>query len=187
MPIRKYTSADLAALRALHAAQNFDYAFPDLADPLFVTKLVLENPQKTSSAGAPTEPDNSLNRSSMPAASQQAQAESSANESIARLPTGPGHRSAPSGSISAAVLLRLTSEAYLLIDPHSGTPQERWERIVALQAAAAHDAYAKGLSDVHCWLPPRIARTFGRRLATLGWRRDDTWTPFCKHISGRDT
>ncbi len=155
MPIREYTPADLAALRALHAAQNFDYAFPDLADPLFVSKLVLEEDRSPSSTSS----------NATPIAAADAAASSAAH-----------------AHITAAFLLRLTCEAYLLLDPHCGTPRQRWQRIVALQVAATRDAYAKGLADAHCWLPPRIARTFGRRLAALGWHRDDTWTPFCKKL-----
>jgi hypothetical protein len=39
--VREYHPEDLEALRALHAAQGFAYPFPDLANPLFVSKLVL--------------------------------------------------------------------------------------------------------------------------------------------------
>ena len=150
MLIREYTPADLDALRALHAAQGFDYAFPDLADPLFVSKLVLEEEPRAVSAP-----------------SQTTQAE----------PCGTAPR------IRAAALLRLTCEAYLLLDPRDAAPRERWARIVALQEAASHDAWAKGLADVHCWVPPRVARRFGRRLESLGWMRDDSWTPFCKKLT----
>ncbi len=155
MLIREYTPADLDALRALHAAQGFDYAFPDLADPLFVSKLILEE-----EPGAQT---------TVCAPSQTARAEPCA--------TAP--------QIRAAALLRLTCEAYLLLDPRDAAPRERWARIVALQEAASRDAWAKGLADVHCWLPPRIARRFGRRLESLGWVRDDSWTPYCKRLEGR--
>jgi hypothetical protein len=41
MQVREYKESDLAQLRAIHASQHFDYAFPDLSNPLFVTKLVL--------------------------------------------------------------------------------------------------------------------------------------------------
>ncbi len=139
MLIREYTPADLGALRALHAAQGFDYAFPDLADPLFVSKLVLEDDAPDAVRDAPPR-------------------------------------------IRAAVLLRLTCEAYLLLDPRDATPGARWARILALREAAARDAWAKGLADVHCWLPPCIARRFGRRLESLGWVRDDSWTPYCKRL-----
>ena len=43
MLIREYTEADLDPLRRMHARQGFDYAFPDLRDPIFVSKLVLED------------------------------------------------------------------------------------------------------------------------------------------------
>lgn len=43
MRVRAYTQADLDSLRRMHARQGFDYAFPDLSDPIFVSKLVAEN------------------------------------------------------------------------------------------------------------------------------------------------
>src|SRR5271154_952256 len=43
MLIREYTEADFDALRRMHARQGFGYAFPNLADPLFVSKLVVED------------------------------------------------------------------------------------------------------------------------------------------------
>ncbi len=41
--IREYKEEDLAELRRIHAESGFGYAFPDLNDPLFVSKLVLAN------------------------------------------------------------------------------------------------------------------------------------------------
>jgi len=130
MLVREYQDSDLAQLRAIHAAQGFDYALPDLSNPLFVTKKVL----------------------------------------------------ASDGAIVGAAFLRLTAEAYLLLDPHAGTPRERWQWLLALHAAAEHDAWQRGLEDVHAWLPPPIAKKFGKRIAQLGWIRDDTWTPYCKKL-----
>jgi hypothetical protein len=84
--------------------------------------------------------------------------------------------------VFGAALLRLTAEAYLLLDPKAGTPRERWQCLLALHAAAERDAWQRGLEDVHAWLPPPIAQKFGKRIARLGWRRDDVWTPFCKRL-----
>jgi hypothetical protein len=128
MLIREYTESDLDALRRMHAAQAFAYAFPDLADPIFISKLVLED---------------------------------------------------DSGRPVMASLARLTSEIYLLADPGAAKPRERFDRLHALHAAGERDLLARGLDDAHAWLPPRIARRFGRRLESLGWVRDDTWTPYC--------
>lgn len=87
--------------------------------------------------------------------------------------------SAGNSRILGVALLRLTAEAYLLLDPRAGTPRERWQWLLALHEAARRDAWQRGLEDVHAWLPPPIAKKFGRRLERLGWRRDDAWTPYC--------
>jgi hypothetical protein len=129
--IREYTKADLDALRRMHAQQGFDYAFPDLANPLFVSKLVVED-------GA--------------------------------------------GRAVMASLARLTCEMYLLVPPGEGNPRERYARMLALHRAGECDLLARGLHDAHAWLPPPIAKKFGRRLEALGWVRDDAWTPYCRRL-----
>lgn len=97
--------------------------------------------------------------------------------------SGDDGNSGDERKITAAALLRLTAEAYLLLDPEAGTPRERWQRLLALHAAAEQDAWRRGLEDVHCWLPPEIGRQFGKRITRLGWIRDDAWTPYCKRLS----
>jgi hypothetical protein len=134
MRVRQYSQSDEDSLRCIHAAQNFPYAFPDLRNPLFLTKIVLSD--------------------------------------------GDAHND----TVRGAALLRLTAEAYLLLDPSHGTPRQRWQALLALHNAAQLDAQQRGLEDVHAWLPPRIANTFGRRIKRLGWRRDDEWTPYCKRF-----
>jgi hypothetical protein len=129
--IREYTDADLDALRRMHAEQGFDYAFPDLADPLFVSKLVVED---------------------------------------------------SAGRAVMASLARLTCEMYLLVERGEGNPRERYARLLALHHAGEVDLLARGLHDAHAWLPPPIAKKFGRRLAALGWVRDDAWTPYCRRL-----
>jgi hypothetical protein len=130
MAIREYHESDVQALRAIHEAQGFDYALPDLGNPLFVSKLVL----------------------------------------------------ARDGEVMGAALLRLTAEAYLLLDSKAGTARERWEWLRALHVAAEQDAWRRGLEDVHAWLPPPIAGKFGKHITRLGWVRDDAWTPYCKKL-----
>jgi hypothetical protein len=80
-----------------------------------------------------------------------------------------------------AILQRLTAETYLLHDPTAGTPRLRWEGFLALHDAARRDAAVRGLSDVQAFLPPRVARAFGRRLARLGWTQDP-WPCFSRPI-----
>ncbi|HYB61794.1 MAG TPA: hypothetical protein VEH50_09970 [Methylomirabilota bacterium] len=86
-----------------------------------------------------------------------------------------------SGEISMAALLRLTAEAFLLHDPVAATPQERWQRLLTMHEAVRRDAAARGLDDAQAFLPPRVARAFGRRLARLGWRRDP-WPCYCRSV-----
>ena len=139
MRIREYSEADLDALVALHRAQGFEYPFPDVNDPIFVSKLVVEDGKEG----------------------------------------GEGNQSP---KIVMAALARLTCEMYLLADPRSGTPRERYDRLLALHRAGAADLRARGLDDAHAWLPPSIAKRFGRRLESLGWLRDDAWTPYCRRL-----
>jgi hypothetical protein len=60
--------------------------------------------------------------------------------------------------------------------------RKRYARLLALHDAGQRDLMARGLQDAHAWLPPPIAKRFGRRLAALGWIRDDAWTPYCKRF-----
>jgi hypothetical protein len=83
--------------------------------------------------------------------------------------------------VTMAILQRLTAEAYLLHDPGAGTPRRRWQCFLALHDAARRGAIARGLDDVQAFLPPPIARAFGRRLARLGWTRDP-WPCFSRRI-----
>jgi hypothetical protein len=152
MLVREYKECDLAALRAIHAAQGFDYALPDLGNPLFVTKLILEDEAAANSADAPKRNENC-------------------------------QQGTDATKIVGAALLRLTAEAYLLLDPRAGTPRERWQWLLGLHAAAERDAWQRGLEDVHAWLPPAIAKKFGKRISRLGWNRDDSWTPYCRKLS----
>jgi hypothetical protein len=159
MQIRAYADNDLDQLRKIHARQGFAYPFPDLSDPLFMTKLVLVGSDRGGALGG-------------------------AQPGMAVPLKEPEQGSAVSGEqgIVGAALLRLTAEAYLLLDKDCGSPRERWQCLLTLHEATRREALARGLEDVHAWLPPEIATRFGRRLTQLGWVRDDAWTPFCRRL-----
>jgi hypothetical protein len=152
MQVREYLESDLAALRAIHAAQGFEYPLPDLTNPLFVTRLILSDSGANSDEGTA-----SIAGAANPAPRQE--------------------------KIIGAALLRLTAEAYLLLDPKAGSPRQRWQWLLQLHAATERDAWRRGLEDVHAWLPPPIASKFGKRITQLGWNRDDDWTPYCKQLA----
>ncbi len=162
--VRPYEETDLAELKRIHSAQNFPYAFPDLQNPLFLTKIVLTDGENVAPGFSPA-----------------------LIHDAALKPACAGRSGATKDNVLGAVLLRLTAEAYLLLDPGSGTPRERWQSLLALHEAARRDAWQRGLEDVHAWLPPAIANKFGRRLTKLGWLRDDSWTPYCKRLGARET
>jgi hypothetical protein len=84
--------------------------------------------------------------------------------------------------IVGAILLRLTSEAYFLLDPRAGSPRDRWQALLTLHEAARSDAARRGLDDAHAWLPPQVANAFGRRLSRLGWFREP-WQSFSRTTS----
>jgi hypothetical protein len=169
--IRGYTEHDLDALKKLHARQGFDYPFPDLSNPLFISKLVLEvenSASRRSEGLGATEPECSGPGVSTVRGSLRDRASESCG--------------ARERTIVMAALARLTCETYLLVDAQAGTPRDRYVRLLALHRAAQHDLRARGLEDAHAWLPPQIARRFGRRLEMLGWVRDDSWTPYCHRL-----
>lgn len=84
--------------------------------------------------------------------------------------------------IFAAALLRVTAEAYVLLDPEAGTPCDRWRALLLLHEAARGDAARRGLDDAHCWVPPQVARSFGRRIESLGWEREK-WDCYSRSVA----
>src|SRR5580704_11985225 len=175
MRIRPYTCGDLETLRRMHAAQGFGYPFPDLDSPLFISKLVLEDELEDSlDENREDEGREEAHRNSPP------QPAVSASPRLDSMPRDPDPRNRQP-RIAMAVLLRLTAEAYLLHDPAAGTHRQRWQRFLALHEAAQRSAAARGLDDVQAFLPPRVARAFGRRLACLGWTQDP-WPCFSRQL-----
>ena len=174
MRVRAYTESDLETLRRMHASQGFAYPFPDLSDPIFVSKLVVEDddgrPVMASLARLTCEmyllidrQDENVHERRGPVEAQGfSPAENDAPQARSALPEAVAEALAPQRQKVAA-------------------PQ-RWAQLLALHRAGERDLLARGLDDAHAWLPPAIARRFGRRLESLGWLRDDAWTPYCKRF-----
>lgn len=81
-----------------------------------------------------------------------------------------------------AVLGRLTSEAFLLIDPHEKTSgPQTMRRILALAERACADGRSMGIDSCHAWLAPEIAEKFGPQIARMGWMKHD-WPTYVKSI-----
>ena len=183
MRIREYTSNDFQALRRMHAAQGFGYPLPDLENPMFVSRLVLEEDADDIETDDLEEAREGDGREigSRELIGREVACGDSPPESSARPRSLPLVCDAKSSRVTMAILQRLTAETYLLHDPAAGTPRQRWQNFLALHAAALRDSARRGLDDAQAFLPPQIARSFGRRLARLGWTRDP-WPCFSRRV-----
>jgi hypothetical protein len=180
MRIREYTPNDFQALRRMHAAQGFGYAFPDIDSAMFISKLVLE--EEASEDGAHDETGNENGKTSgREVRGREVAGRDSLPRGYSNALSVPQVSGDKSSRVTMAILQRLTAETYLLHDPAAGTPRQRWQNFLALHDAALRDAAARGLDDAQAFLPPQIARSFGRRLARLGWTRDP-WPCFSRRV-----
>lgn len=66
-----------------------------------------------------------------------------------------------------AALARMTVEIYGFSDPEWGTPAMRLEMLRVLHQAIAAEMKKQRIRTAHAWLPPQIAKSFGRRLKKL--------------------
>src|SRR5690348_13699144 len=181
MLIREYTPADLDAIRRMHASQNFDYAFPNLDDPIFISKLILED-----DTGRPVMATLARLTCEMYLLIDRAAPTSCGVRELAPAVCRPGlPGSAPLTDLQSTppqASVNTSRAPNSHEDSRAGNARERWTQLLALHRAGELDLLARGLDDAHAWLPPQIARRFGRRLESLGWLRDDSWTPYCHRL-----
>lgn len=85
------------------------------------------------------------------------------------------------GKAVQAGFVKLTGEAFVLVDHEHGTPQERWEALSELIAAGLAEAAKCGLDQVTCWLPPEVEAQFGKRLTDLGFIRSP-WVSYTANL-----
>lgn len=86
------------------------------------------------------------------------------------------------GVIRMAVTAQRTAEAFLLVDPSWATPGERLAALEALHGTMLAHLHAQGVANIHAWLPPEIARSFGRRLMRrFGWTKP-LWECFARKV-----
>ena len=73
--------------------------------------------------------------------------------------------------IGMGAFLKLTAEAYLICDPKWRNPAWRFEALRQLSMQSNTDARSAGVTEVTAFLPPKMVKTFGRRLGKLGWEK----------------
>lgn len=79
----------------------------------------------------------------------------------------------------AGAALRLTAEAFLLIDPDA---ENKANVVLALHEAVRRAAQDAGLEDVQALLPSPIEKKFGWQLMRLGWKRHE-WTLYSRSVT----
>jgi hypothetical protein len=72
------------------------------------------------------------------------------------------------GRVLGCCLLRLTTEAYLILDPEISAPQ-KMKMMEALQPEVLDSAWRKGIDDIEARIPETVERKFRKRLLQLGW------------------
>jgi hypothetical protein len=68
---------------------------------------------------------------------------------------------------------RVITEAYLLLDHSWGTPGFRWDALRLAHDAARDLTVAQNIDKSVTWIPREIDRSYGRRLESLGWDRQE--------------
>ena len=81
----------------------------------------------------------------------------------------------------AALLGRLTSEAYYIESRDNVSPLVRMKRFLMLHNSACEAGRNAGVEDIHCWLPPEVEPTFGPQLLKLGWE-NFIWKTYAKRL-----
>lgn len=85
------------------------------------------------------------------------------------------------GKAVQAGFVKLTGEAFVLLDHGYGTPQERWDTLALLISSGLAEAARIGLDQVTCWLPPEVEAAFGKRLEALGFIRSP-WISYTANL-----
>jgi len=86
------------------------------------------------------------------------------------------------GTVVGAIISRKTVENYLLIKKDWKTPGWRQEIFMQLHLAAHMAVKELGFTDANCWVPPQVAKSFGRRLQRVfGWKKS-VWDVFSREL-----
>lgn len=81
-----------------------------------------------------------------------------------------------------AGFVKLTGEAFVIVNHEVGTPEQRWEWLQAITDRVEKLAWARGLDELTCWIPPDLVDSFEKRLKDLGFDRSP-WVSFTKKLT----
>jgi hypothetical protein len=77
-----------------------------------------------------------------------------------------------------------TVELFSFFDPDWETPGMRMEAFKLIHEFVRRDLKSRGIIQAEAWIPPQLAKTFGRRLARMGWSRNrKDWPCFSRRVN----
>lgn len=74
------------------------------------------------------------------------------------------------GEVIAMATVKLVGEAFIWLRPEIST-LTRSKAVILLSQECSKEASAKGLNEVSCWIPDKIAKCFARIIEKLGWKK----------------
>lgn len=84
-----------------------------------------------------------------------------------------------SGTVAMMGFVKVTSEAFLLLDHKVKDPAWRWEALQEMVEEMAKAARSKGIDCVTCWIPDHLAESFGPRMEALKFIRSP-WVSYSR-------
>ena len=80
------------------------------------------------------------------------------------------------------VACRKTVEIFFLGDSEWRNPRWRLEALTQLHEDVRRELERLGYEDGHCWPPPQVEKSFGKRLSRLfGWVKSD-WASYSRKV-----
>jgi hypothetical protein len=83
------------------------------------------------------------------------------------------------GKIGMMGFVKVTSEAFLILDRQVRDPFWRWKALNEMVDHMAEEAKNKGLDCVTAWVPHNVVETFGPRLEALKFQRSP-WVSYSR-------
>jgi hypothetical protein len=77
------------------------------------------------------------------------------------------------GEPVAMCFCRVIGEGFMVLDREWGTPAQRWMALQAVQRATREKMLEHGVRRCVTWIPHEIEKSYGRRLESLGWEKQD--------------
>jgi len=85
------------------------------------------------------------------------------------------------GQIVMMGFLKVTNEAFLILNHTCGTPEQRWEWLKEGMEHLKQEAWRKGFEQITAFVPPEVEESFAKRLIELGFQKSP-WSSFTLNL-----